>query len=59
MFGVVVTRQAIFGSICHEKLPAKKAGFDGRDRDAVRGRVESNGRAGDFVEVFVDEPLDV
>ena len=30
-----------------------------RDRDAVRRRIESNGRAGDFIEVFVDAPLAV
>jgi adenylylsulfate kinase len=30
-----------------------------RDRDAVRRRVESSGRPGDFVEVFVDAPLEV
>lgn len=30
-----------------------------RDRDAVRRLVESRGRAGDFVEVFVDAPLEV
>jgi adenylylsulfate kinase len=30
-----------------------------RDRDAVRKRVEENGRGGDFVEVFVDTPLEV
>jgi adenylylsulfate kinase len=30
-----------------------------RDRDAVRQKVEAAGRAGDFVEVFVDAPLDV
>jgi adenylylsulfate kinase len=30
-----------------------------RDRDAVRRLVESNGRVGDFIEVFVDTPLDV
>jgi adenylylsulfate kinase len=28
-----------------------------RDRDAVRRQVEERGRAGDFVEVFVDTPL--
>jgi adenylylsulfate kinase len=30
-----------------------------RDRDAVRKRVEESGKAGDFIEVFVDAPLDV
>ncbi len=30
-----------------------------RDRRAVRKLVETNGRVGDFVEVFVDAPLDV
>jgi adenylylsulfate kinase len=30
-----------------------------RDRDAVRRRIEASGQAGDFVEVFVDTPLDV
>jgi adenylylsulfate kinase len=30
-----------------------------RDRDAVRRLVETNGRPGDFVEVFVDAPLEV
>jgi adenylylsulfate kinase len=30
-----------------------------RDRDAVRRQVESAGKAGDFIEVFVDAPLDV
>jgi adenylylsulfate kinase len=30
-----------------------------RDRDAVRKRVENSGRRGDFVEVFVDTPLEV
>lgn len=30
-----------------------------RDRDAVRARVEGTDRQGDFVEVFVDAPLDV
>jgi adenylylsulfate kinase len=30
-----------------------------RDRDAVRKQVESQGRAGDFIEVFVDAPLEV
>lgn len=30
-----------------------------RDRDAVRKRIESSGRAGDFIEVFVDAPLEV
>ncbi len=30
-----------------------------RDRDAVRRLVESNGKVGDFIEVFVDTPLDV
>ena len=30
-----------------------------RDRDAVRRLVESSGRVGDFIEVFVDTPLDV
>jgi adenylylsulfate kinase len=30
-----------------------------RDRDAVRRLVESQGRGGDFVEVFVDAPLGV
>lgn len=30
-----------------------------RDRDAVRQLVESQGAAGDFVEIFVDAPLDV
>jgi len=30
-----------------------------RDRDAVRRIVEAGGRPGDFVEVFVDTPLDV
>ena len=30
-----------------------------RDRDAVRKRVVSNGQSGDFVEVFVDTPLEV
>jgi adenylylsulfate kinase len=30
-----------------------------RDRDAVRRLVESQGSAGDFVEIFVDAPLDV
>jgi adenylylsulfate kinase len=30
-----------------------------RDRDAVRRRVERSGRPGDFIEVFVDAPLEV
>jgi adenylylsulfate kinase len=30
-----------------------------RDRDAVRKQVESRGRVGDFIEVFVDAPLEV
>jgi adenylylsulfate kinase len=30
-----------------------------RDREAVRNRVEKDGRPGDFIEVFVDTPLDV
>ncbi len=30
-----------------------------RDRDAVRRQVEEQGSVGDFVEVFVDAPLDV
>jgi adenylylsulfate kinase len=30
-----------------------------RDRDAVRRRIEATGRAGDFIEVFVDAPLSV
>jgi adenylylsulfate kinase len=30
-----------------------------RDRDAVRQRIEAQGRAGDFVEVFVDAPLEL
>jgi adenylylsulfate kinase len=30
-----------------------------RDRDAVRKQVESQGRSGDFIEVFVDAPLEV
>jgi adenylylsulfate kinase len=30
-----------------------------RDRDAVRRLVESSGRPGDFVEVFVDTPLEI
>jgi len=30
-----------------------------RDRDMVRRAVESNGSAGDFVEVFVDTPLEI
>ena len=30
-----------------------------RDRDAVRRRIEASGRRGDFVEIFVDAPLDV
>lgn len=30
-----------------------------RDRDAVRKLVESRGRAGDFIEVFVDAPLEL
>jgi adenylylsulfate kinase len=30
-----------------------------RDRDAVRRRIESAGRPGDFIEIFVDAPLDV
>ena len=30
-----------------------------RDRDAVRRKVEAAGRVGDFVEIFVDAPLDV
>ncbi len=30
-----------------------------QDRDAVRARVEASGRAGDFIEVFVDAPLEV
>ncbi len=30
-----------------------------RDRDAVRHQVETQGAAGDFIEVFVDAPLDV
>jgi adenylylsulfate kinase len=29
------------------------------DRDAVRRRVEGSGRRGDFIEVFVDAPLEV
>ena len=30
-----------------------------RDRDAVRRRIESSGRPGDFIEVYVDAPLEV
>jgi adenylylsulfate kinase len=30
-----------------------------RDRDAVRRRVEAAGRVGDFVEIFVDTPLEI
>lgn len=30
-----------------------------RDRDAVRRRIEESGKVGDFIEVFVDAPLDV
>ncbi len=30
-----------------------------RDRDAVRARIEGAGRSGDFIEVFVDAPLEV
>jgi adenylylsulfate kinase len=30
-----------------------------RDRDAVRERIERSGRKGDFLEVFVDTPLEV
>ena len=30
-----------------------------RDRDAVRRRIETSGQAGDFIEVFVDAPLEV
>jgi adenylylsulfate kinase len=30
-----------------------------RDREAVRQQVDSAGRAGDFIEVFVDTPLEV
>ena len=30
-----------------------------RDRDAVRRRVEEGGQSGDFVEIFVDAPLEV
>ncbi len=30
-----------------------------RDRDSVRQWVETNGRIGDFVEVFVDTPLEI
>lgn len=30
-----------------------------RDRDAVRKQVEGRGRAGDFIEVFVDAPLEL
>jgi len=30
-----------------------------RDRDAVRRRIEKCGQAGDFIEVFVDAPLEV
>jgi adenylylsulfate kinase len=30
-----------------------------RDRDAVRNLVESSGRPGDFIEVFVDTPLEI
>lgn len=30
-----------------------------RDRDSVRQWVETNGRVGDFVEVFVDTPLEI
>ena len=30
-----------------------------RDRDRVRGIVEQSGAAGDFIEVFVDTPLEV
>lgn len=30
-----------------------------RDRDRVRDRVESTGKPGDFIEVFVDAPLNV
>ena len=29
------------------------------DRDAIRKRVESSGRPGEFIEIFVDAPLDV
>ncbi|HUG67881.1 MAG TPA: adenylyl-sulfate kinase [Pirellulaceae bacterium] len=30
-----------------------------RDRDAVRHRIEESGKVGDFIEVFVDAPLEV
>lgn len=30
-----------------------------RDRDAVRKRIEGSGQVGDFIEIFVDAPLDV
>ncbi|MBC8351917.1 MAG: adenylyl-sulfate kinase [Planctomycetes bacterium] len=30
-----------------------------RDRDAVRRRIETSGQPGDFIEVFVDAPLEV
>ncbi len=30
-----------------------------RDRDAVRDRIEKSGQPGDFVEVFIDTPLDI
>jgi adenylylsulfate kinase len=30
-----------------------------RDRDAVRARLEASGEVGDFIEVFVDTPLEV
>lgn len=30
-----------------------------RDRDAVRARIEASGRPDDFIEVFVDAPLEV
>ncbi|HRX78112.1 MAG: adenylyl-sulfate kinase [Planctomycetaceae bacterium] len=30
-----------------------------RDRDAVRRRIEESGQTGDFIEVFVDAPLEV
>lgn len=29
------------------------------DRDAIRGRVQGSGRKGEFIEIFVDAPLDV
>jgi adenylylsulfate kinase len=30
-----------------------------RDRDRVRGRIEGSGAVGDYVEIFVDTPLEI